>query len=463
MSVADTPDQADPTSAHVAMTLALQPFLSELGIGVVVFDPDGTVVESNQRAKDMVTVEPGVFGSVHRADLVFEMFDVDGRAVSRDHLPVWRALQTGESVSNTVMGFGERGAMSTELIWMLIGAHLVRDEAGDIAYAITTFVDVTGQRAARDALADSERRFRLLAENAADMIFRVRMVPEVAFEYMNPAVRTVLGYEPSDFYADYELALRLIHPDDYDAVYARFTDALEAGVPEMEPIVLRMLRDDGTIIWTEYRIVPIVEGRTVVALEGIAFDVTARMAKEADLSYQAMHDPLTGLPNRGALLSVLDRALVRARSVEEEGLAVLYVDLDRFKTVNDNLGHEIGDRVLATVAVRIADAVRPSDSVARLGGDEFAAVLPGLRDPSEAVLIAERLLESIATSLSLDDGELVTTASVGVAFSEAGDETPSELLRRADVAMYVAKDNGRARLEQYVAVESGPRPDGVQG
>ncbi len=453
----------DSASSELSVSVALQPILSELGVGVVVFDADGAVIESNQRAKDMVTIQPGVFASIDRADEVFEMFDIDGHPVNRDQLPITRAMKSGESVINTVMGFGERGHARGNVTWMLIGTHVVRGNSGEVVNLISTFLDVTAQRAAQTALLDSERRFRLLAENAADMIFRVRVSPDFGFEYVNPAVQALLGYDPSEFYADYELALRLMHPDDRPNVQGVLGSVVSDGAEEIEPIIVRMLRRDGTTIWTEYQVVPITEGRTVVALEGIVRDVTVRMTKEADLSYQALHDPLTGLANRASLLEALERALGTTRANDHDALAVLYIDLDRFKTVNDNLGHEIGDRVLSTVAVRISDAMRPSDTVARLGGDEFAAVLANLSDTAEAVAVAERLLAAIALPMALDGSELVGTASVGIAFSDTGDETPSELLRRADVAMYTAKDRGRARIEQYEAGDSGPRLDPSHG
>ena len=164
------------------------------------------------------------------------------------------------------------------------------------------------------------------------------------------------------------------------------------------------------------------DGGEIVGLEGIARDITALKAKEADLRHQALHDPLTGLPNRVLLL---DRARGGAGThplAGSGGLAVLYLDLDRFKTVNDNLGHELGDRLLAAlVAPRLQDTLRPSDSVARLGGDEFAAILPDLRDPTEATQVAERLLDALGRAAStLDDGELVTTVSIGIAFTADG-------------------------------------------
>jgi diguanylate cyclase (GGDEF)-like protein len=159
-----------------------------------------------------------------------------------------------------------------------------------------------------------------------------------------------------------------------------------------------------------------------------------------------LHDPLTGLANRASLLGALERALGATRASDHDALAVLYIDLDRFKTVNDNLGHEIGDRVLSTVAVRISDAMRPCDTVARLGGDEFAAVLANLSDMAEAVAVSERLLAAIALPMSLD-GRLVGTASAGIKNSDRRG-IPSELLRRADVAC-TPRQRPRASHRQY--------------
>jgi len=220
-----------------------------------------------------------------------------------------------------------------------------------------------------------------------------------------------------------------------------------------ESVVVRLTRHDGDTVWLQIRAVPIQEGAEVVGLEGIARDVSDLKRREADLHHQAMHDALTGIPNRASFLVALDSALARARSTGA-GVAVLYADLDRFKTVNDGLGHDAGDRVLAALAARLADVVRPSDTVGRIGGDEFAAVLSDLRDADEARVIAGRLLDAFGAPLVLDEGELVTTASIGVAFTADCVQTPAELLRRADVAMYEAKDRGRSRVECYEAPTS---------
>ncbi len=436
-----------------------QQLLSELGVGVVVVGVDGAVLGSNRRARELIRMPPGFAGPINVYDAVLEVLDDRERTTQLEHLPVIRAFRTGRSVRGAVAGFRVRGDTSTPVVWLLMGAHIVRDPGrGEITHAICTFIDITAQRAARTAVSESERRFRLLAENAADLIFRARVDPERRFEYVNPAVRSLLGYEPDDFYADFELPFRIMHPDDRIEAETRFASLIRSPSDEVASLMIRMTHCDGATVWTEFRVVPILDAERIVAFEGIVRDVTEVKAKEADLSHRALHDPLTGLPNRRLLLDALETALARVRLDDGGALAVLYVDLDRFKTVNDNLGHGAGDRVLTTVGVRIADAVRPSDRVARLGGDEFAAVLPGIRDEAEAVQVAHRLLDAISVPVPLEAVDLVTTASIGLAYTPDGAETPAELLRRADLAMYRAKDRGRARVESYQEPESGADP-----
>jgi diguanylate cyclase (GGDEF)-like protein/PAS domain S-box-containing protein len=271
---------------------------------------------------------------------------------------------------------------------------------------------------------------------------------------MNPAVESVLGYAPADFYETPSLVLDITHKDDVD----RVLELGWVGVDAVQSVQLRMTRRDGTMIWTEHRVVPHRDAEGVVtAIAGIARDVTALKVKEAYLSHRALHDPLTGLPNRVLLLDRLEAALARIRR-HQAFLAVLYLDLDRFKTVNDNLGHDVGDRLLHVVARRLQDTLRPSDSVARLGGDEFAAILPDLGGPHEALAIADRLLAAVAEPVDLGEGDLVTTVSIGLAGAGDGGASAAELLRRADFAMYTAKDRGRARVESYDALDRADRP-----
>ncbi|MFI5052781.1 MAG: diguanylate cyclase domain-containing protein [Acidimicrobiia bacterium] len=425
--------------------------LEGLGVAVALIDRDGRVQTANRRAREILAIlgEWTSAGGVTPAvsETAVEVIDERGEPVPAGGLPSERTLRTGLAEANVPLGLRRA---DTAFTWVLASTEpLVDPDEPASTAVICTFVDVTEQRDAQKALQASEERFRFLAENAIDVIYRLRVAPEPHFDYLNPAVQSLLGYTPDDFYAEPGLLTDVLHPDDRD----RARDLARDDDATARTVLLRMTRRDGTMVWTEHRVVPLRDAQgTTLALEGIARDVTALKVKEAVLNHRALHDPLTGLANRVLLLDRLEHALARARR-HPSYLAVLYLDLDRFKTVNDNLGHDVGDRLLGVVARRLQDTIRPSDSIARLGGDEFAAVLPDLRDPDEALQIAERLLTAVAAPVDLGEGAIVTTVSVGVAGAGDGVASAAELLRRADFAMYAAKDRGRARVECYDALD----------
>jgi diguanylate cyclase (GGDEF)-like protein/PAS domain S-box-containing protein len=429
-------------SAYTLDDEHFQTLLDSLGVGVVVLGRDGRVQSTNLRAREILHFRTDWAGDGTAYQPVVEVLDEHGRELTPDEFPAVRTLRTGEPFANIVQGVRRPGSAS--ITWLLVGTHPEREPAtGKVERVICTYVDITDQWAAQESIRASEERFRLFAENAADVIYRVAF-PPLRFEYINPAVASILGYTRDDFYRDPRFVFELVHADDVEAARAHLSN-LDGAT---DPLVIRMTRRDGAVIYTEHRIVPVVEFGRLVALEGIVRDVTALKHAQADLNRLAHHDALTGLPNRRQLLDALDRALTRT-SGQSELLAVLYIDADRFKAVNDNLGHDVGDRLLRVIGTRLEQTLRPTDSVARLGGDEFAAVLPELADEQEAIGIAERVLAVLAEPIDLGDGEVVTTVSIGVAYSESERTTPAELLRRADLAMYAAKDRGRARVELY--------------
>jgi diguanylate cyclase (GGDEF)-like protein/PAS domain S-box-containing protein len=448
--MADLDDRLD------AAGIPFRRLLEGLGVAVAVVDRDGTVQMANRRARTILgflaewTAASAAGGAAAGSGV--EVIDEHRSPIAPDALPLARTLRTGSAESNVPLGLRRTDGA---LIWVLASTEpLAEPDHPGSTFVICTFVDVTEQRNAQEALEASEERFRLLAENAIDVVYRLRVGPDPQVEYVNPAVESLLGFAPADFYADRTLMVQVLHDADSD----RAAQLARDGTAKAETLLLRMMRRDGTMVWTEHRVVPLrdAQGNTI-AVEGIARDVTALKVKEAVLNHRALHDPLTGLANRVLLLDRLEHALARARR-HPSHLAVLYLDLDRFKTVNDNLGHEVGDRLLGVVARRLQDTMRPSDSVARLGGDEFAAVLPDLHDADEALRIADRVLAAIAEPVDLGEGALVITASIGVAAAGTGEASAAELLRRADFAMYAAKDRGRARVERYDALGPDERP-----
>ena len=286
----------------------------------------------------------------------------------------------------------------------------------------------------------SEKRLRLLAENAQDFIFSYRLRPTREFDYVSPASEAITGYTPSELYANPELIFEMLEPQYVEMMQ----DPAEGDLDKAWE--LRLRRKDGTTLWVEQRLslVRDADGR-INAVEGIARDVNERKMAEERLERQALHDDLTSLPNRRLLRDRISQALARAER-DRCLVAVVFLDLDRFKLVNDSWGHAEGDKVLVAMADRLRSIVRGSDTVARFGGDEFVVVREGVMSTEDVSDYLVRLTREVQRPIVLGSNELIVNASLGVALGGAGD-TPEALLRDADAAMYKAKAGGRACAE----------------
>src|SRR5207244_1945459 len=234
---------------------------------------------------------------------------------------------------------------------------------------------------------------------------------------------------------------RSVHPDDPVSVQA----ASAHGEPHQ--IVFRLLDKFGEWRHLEANVTNLRNDRRVRGVVLNARDITERVQLEEELTHQAFHDGLTGLANRALFRDRLDQAVARSeRSLED--LAVLLVDLDGFKQVNDGLGHDAGDHLLQQVAARFAEVIRPSDTLARLGGDEFALLLEGANE-SGAVVAARRLLECLSESVDIAGRRLALGTSIGIVLHPGGPGESEDLIRHADLAMYAAKGAGRGRYEVF--------------
>ena len=290
-------------------------------------------------------------------------------------------------------------------------------------------------------LAESEQRHALAMQGANDGLWdwdvrRDRL-------YFSPRWKQMLGYGDPELGDAPGEWLGRVHPDDRAAL----TQALDAhltGAGHHFEHEHRIQHRDGSYRWMLARGMAVRDGSgRAIRVVGSQTDVTARKQAEQRLQHDALHDALTGLPNRVLFLDRLDQAIRRAqRSTPGAAAAVLFLDLDRFKLVNDSLGHQVGDELLKAVARRLESAVRPPDTVARLGGDEFTVLLDGVTDVHEAALVAERVHHTLRAPFEIDDRELHIDASIGIALA-AADAAPDTVVRDADVAMYRAKAEGK--------------------
>ncbi len=308
---------------------------------------------------------------------------------------------------------------------------------------------VEERRHAEEALRKSEERYALAARGANDGFWDWDLKANKV--HYSVRWKSMLGYAEQEIGDDPQEWIRRVHPDDRAEVEARIAAHLSGGTPHYQS-EHRILHADGTYLWVVCRGIAVRdESGRAYRIAGSQTDITARKRAEERLIYDAFHDALTGLPNRALFLDRLDHVLATTRRHREQLYAVLFLDLDRFKVINDSLGHLVGDHLLVAVGRRIGDGMRPSDTVARLGGDEFGVLLEEVRSPSEAARIAERIQEDLARSFHVDGHEIFVRASIGIAVRSERYERPEQVLRDADVAMYQAKTRGKGGYEIFDA------------
>lgn len=298
-------------------------------------------------------------------------------------------------------------------------------------------------RKAEQERANSEARYASFVRHANEVV--VVLDDDAVFRYASPAAVRVLGVEPAELIG--QPASSLVHPDDLATVRDWFKTSRDSTLVS-RPLTYRSRHADGSWRWIEGTVSDLREDPSVGGILVNGRDVTERVEAEHQLSHLAAHDTLTGLPNRWAFLEDLGRALGRSQRHGGQ-VAVLFLDIDEFKIVNDSLGHSVGDQLLIAVADVLRATVRTGDTLARLGGDEFTVAVEDLGDGTEAIGLAERILLALAEPLPIAGRRHVIGASIGIATSESDASAPDELLRRADLAMYRAKELGRNRFEVF--------------
>jgi diguanylate cyclase (GGDEF)-like protein/PAS domain S-box-containing protein len=306
-----------------------------------------------------------------------------------------------------------------------------------------------GSRRSADALRRSEERYALAARGANDGLWDWDLLTDEI--YFSDRWKSMLGFEESELSDTVGTWFDRVHPEDLPQLRSLLNMHLEAQTPHFEG-EYRILVEGGSYRWMLARGLAVRdENGAARRIAGSQTDITERKLAVEQLLRNAFHDGLTGLPNRMLFMDRLDGAMKRSQRREGQ-FAVLYIDLDRFKAVNDSLGHQVGDELLIEISRRLESCVRPGDTVARLvrtvarlGGDEFTVLVEGIEDVAEAIRIAERIGEAIEQPCHIGPHEIVTSASIGIACSVTGLERPEDLLNDADTAMYRAKMLGKAR------------------
>jgi PAS domain S-box/diguanylate cyclase (GGDEF) domain len=299
------------------------------------------------------------------------------------------------------------------------------------------------EKKAMDALRESENKLRTLIESMTEGLLQVDTNDRIQF--VNKCFCEMVDYTEEELIGtDWS---RLLFDEERDLI-KQISDSRGKGLNDTYEI--RLQKKSGEILWMIVGGAPIknAEGATIGWI-GTFTDITDRKRAEEQLLYDAFHDGLTGLANRALFMDHLQMTIARGRSRHSNHYAVLFLDLDRFKIINDSLGHAKGDELLKFIARRLESCIRTGDLVARLGGDEFVILLTELVEANEVILVAERILEELKTPFNLGGREIYITTSIGITLSESGHTRAEDMLRDADIAMYRAKAKGRAQYEVF--------------
>ena len=415
----------------------LRQLLDQLPEAVMVLSSDGTMVEVNEQILALTGRDVDHLLGRPFLDLVDEP---DRRRMSA----IWKQIVAGDEVHSAVFrlrpGHGVTHTVEAD----------VRTPISDPEQIVVTLRDVGRRLAESRTLEQAQERFRIAFESAPTGM-AMASATDLTLLDVNGALCRMLGASREQLIG--RSVMDITHPDDRspdpDAiadVVARALPAVRPGGPSSYSMEKRYLRADGLVVWAHTSVSVMSDGNGGELAIAHIQDITDQRRAAEHLQWAASHDELTGLPNRTHFLEQLRRRLDGA---ELGSIAVLFIDLDNFKVVNDSLGHAAGDDLLRAMSERLRSVVRDRDMLGRFGGDEFIVMLDGLQLDVSPADIAERLREAIGEPLTIDGAELFVTGSIGITFADRAGVTADELLRDADAAMYRAKARGRDCIEAF--------------
>ena len=333
------------------------------------------------------------------------------------------------------------------IIWISETAREVRDVDGTLLYYEGFVSDITMRKVAQEGLRESEERYALAMMGVNDGLWDWNL--RTGQVHFSSRWKQMLGLSEIEIGMHPEEWFSRVHPDDLETLRNAIA-AHREGLTSHFDVEHRMMHTDREYRWMSARGCAVRDTSGLATrMAGSLSDITQRKQAEEQLVRDAMHDGLTGLPNRALFTDRLERSIARSSRQTDHRFAVLFLDLDRFKVINDSLGHGAGDQLLISFAERLQNCLRPSDTVARLGGDEFTVLLEDPREPDDAGAVADRILAALRKPFRLGAQEVYVSTSIGIAVSSSAYNRPQEVLRDADTALYRAKAMGKSRYQIF--------------
>ena len=404
-------------------------------VTVVITDLDGTIEYVNPKFTELTgyTSEEAIGQSPQLLKS-----DVHPPEFYKD---MWDTISFGKTWSGEFCNKKKNG----ELYWEDARVSPVTNSDGCITHYLAIKEDITGRKQTEEALRNSEKRSIMAQKIGKVGIWDWNLISGALI--WSDEIYSMLGYSPVEIIPSYELFLECVHPDDRESLNRSVEESLNQKKPYR--LDCRIVNKNGVELIAEATgEVEYDEDGKPARMVGTFIDITERKNSEESIKHMAYYDHLTGLPNRILFVDRLDQVLLR-EAWKQRTTAVLFLDLDRFKIINDTLGHAFGDELLKVVARRLEGCLREGDTVARLGGDEFTILLQDLAKPEDIPLVLEKILDSIKLPIEINGREVIISTSIGVSiFPDDGEDT-STLLKNADIAMYRAKSEGKNNFQIY--------------
>ena len=433
--------------APAGSRLQLDQLLDHLPAGVVVHDADGTILTANPAAERLLGRPIAALRGAAPSSPDWLLVLADGSPLPPELFPVNQVLLSGAPLSGFVAGLRRPGGATS---WMLWNAYPVLDAAGALLQVVVCFTDCTSLKDVEQQLRKSEERLRLVLRGSRDAVWDFDLRSGEA--YYSDRWWEMLGYEPGQMSADQQSWRRFLHPDDRRPI-SLFMQDLLGGSRDSFSVELRLAHRDGHYVpvLTRGFVLHDAAGHPV-RVSGTNTDLTERKESERRIHHLAYFDHLTGLPNRRHLIEQLSKVASRGSRQCRVG-ALLFIDLDNFKQLNDTMGHDAGDLLLRQVADRLRHAVRDCDQLARLGGDEFVVALEDLGASADAAAIeaekvAHKILVLLERTHQIGARAVTITPSIGIALFGNG-ASMDTVMKQADIAMYHAKAAGRNTLRFF--------------
>ena len=423
--------------------------IEHIPAGVVVHGSHSEILHANARACQLLGLTLEQMRGLEAIDPQWQFLNADSTPLVLENYPVNHVLRDHQPIQNLVIGIKRNDAYG--LVWALCNAFPVLDNGGQLTEVVVCFTEITELKRTEQALRKSEERLRLVLLGSNDAPWDWDLQNQSV--YYSPRWWQMISLEVEEQPSTIALWDSLLHPDDKQRVDASLTRIFSSSVQSFE-LEFRLRHRDGHYVPMLSRgfILRDDDGKAL-RVSGTNTDLSERKLAEERIHQLAYYDALTELPNRHLLMEQLRKALLGCARNQSQG-ALLFIDLDNFKALNDTLGHDMGDLLLQQVAQRLRDSVREVDTVARLGGDEFVVMLEDLSEESQetalqAELVGQKILTELSRPYSLRQRPYRSTPSIGIALFDQHTAGLEELLKQADVAMYQAKAEGRNTLRFF--------------